>query len=418
MIHIRGRIAIGVNTMPQCDPLSSNNRVNGQEREQVGASPQPFIQNGEALMIEQEKSQIVVPNERNGLEVPVLTKTAEQSSPPIESGAQVQDSELEEVVSGVCEGEICANLSQAVLASSDATIAVQDDSDLIKILESEVKSIKIGNATQDSKKRDYPRTTLPLILAEIRDVTGYQCTTGVFRLLSQKQPVYQPTKHILLGKQFNLYKQQNETNKLLIYSHGGYISRPEFGCQTGVTRRIPGLGGWFKVPAEIEIYFYAPHKKSILSYSLNGVMHRINPFEKLTSGTIVRNYRLRGLGHELPPKDIMTKMDEHNIGSGSNSTDVLTVKSASLLQLVRFPTLKEIIKMLSSLNSNEDIARNYTEIYCYFCRNSLFYEEGLHDVYRENSNSNLPPIDNAETREPTRMGSVSIIEQEEEQTKL
>jgi hypothetical protein len=90
----------------------------------------------------------------------------------------------------------------------------------------------------------------------------------------------------MLGTELYLFDDGTDVPAphLIISSHGGYVSRPE-------TDKENEGGGWMKVPAGMELFFYAPHKRPLRDPTVDGLLKN-TPYERKAAGELVRNYRL------------------------------------------------------------------------------------------------------------------------------
>ena len=210
-----------------------------------------------------------------------------------------------------------------------------------------------------------------------------------------------------------------KTNDLIISSHGGYISRPEMGKQTGTARNIPGLGGFIKVPPPTTIYFYGPHKMSLLDPGLTPFGgSRLNYLEECKpNDRPIRNYRLTKYqedGGAESYKDVSDFVDrnrldgkllQENIGemneikdqweegfigldglemyemlkqacaNPNTQFDVLTVHPSGIRSMLGI-TLSDVLTDLRAAGLT------YNNIHCCFCRSRVPFDTGAHDAKR------------------------------------
>lgn len=192
-----------------------------------------------------------------------------------------------------------------------------------------------------------------------------------------------------------LYLFRDNTGKpaenLLISSHGAYVSRPEFGKNTT-------FGGWIAVPSGITLYFYGPHKMSLLDPGLSSIVSgKVNHLELVRAGEKVRNYRLSkyqskddGESYDSIQTDIdqnrrFIEMRTEALASGDEnvlkmvavacpdpfpSFDVLTVRNRWWMKSV---TLNNVLERLAKSG------HNYAKVHCVFCRSRLI-GAGTHDA--------------------------------------
>lgn len=168
------------------------------------------------------------------------------------------------------------------------------------------------------------------------------------------------TAPIAIGDHLYLFTGPRQSSDLVITSHGLYIPRPEFGRQTGKLRQVPGLGGWFSVPAGVELHFYGPHRRSLSDPGLSDViMQRVVPYEKLQAGDKVRNYRLFKYEDDTY-YHVSSGMDFRIKDKGHQVMDVLTVRNRFWAK--RGVLLKHVLSALS------EAGYDYERIHCVFCR--------------------------------------------------
>ncbi|MBU6954988.1 putative adhesin [Hahella sp. HN01] len=208
-------------------------------------------------------------------------------------------------------------------------------------------------------------------------------------------------KKIPLGDKLYLFTDATGmiAENLLITSHGGYISRPDFGKQTGWARNIPGLGGWISVPEWTQLYFYGPHTQALLDPGLSSVISGKTRFlQHLHPNTKVRNYSLSkyqgddtGETYDSISRDIDSnrtfitlRQDALNSGDARMMAevqrlcpnpfpkfDVLTVRNRKLMGGVN---LKHALDMLASNGYR------YNKIHCVFCRSRMIGPSGSWDA--------------------------------------
>ncbi len=209
------------------------------------------------------------------------------------------------------------------------------------------------------------------------------------------------------------------TDDLIVSSHGGYISRPEMGKQTGLARNIPGLGGFIEVPPSKFIYFYGPHKMSLKDPGLAPFAgSRMNYLKKVGSPDKIRNYRLTKYqedGGAETYADVAKFVDNNRadaalrrgvvddinefgdrVGAGdfigldgmemyknmvqgcpkpNPQFDVLTVHPGGVRSLIGI-TLNDVLQGLT------EAGLSYTNIHCCFCRSRVPFDTGIHDSMR------------------------------------
>ena len=165
---------------------------------------------------------------------------------------------------------------------------------------------------------------------------------------------------IPIGNRLYLFMGNRQAGDLVITSHGGYIPRPEFGRQTGKARRFPGLGGWFDVPAGVELLFYGPHRQALIDPGLADVIKRgVRPYEILRAGDKVRNYRLLKFEQDSY-FDISSGMSYRQRRYGHQMMDVLTVRNRWWG--------KAGMPLMNVLSELGEAGYHYERIHCVFCR--------------------------------------------------
>lgn len=199
---------------------------------------------------------------------------------------------------------------------------------------------------------------------------------------------------IAIDNDLFLFKNDSSVNDLVISSHGGYISRPEIFKENEKLGNIPGFGGWFPVPNWTQLFFYTPHKTSLLDPTIEAFLDgNFMPYEIIHSGKFVRNYGLEKYQTSIEKnpngenyEKIITEMEnyariyntqlrtQHVIKNKPINPirlfDVLTIRN-------RFSTRLTGVNLKDVLGKLEREGRYYDRIHCVFCRTStLFREKG------------------------------------------